>query len=100
VGAHLDAEQFVDLLVLGGQEDHRHVGFLAQAAQRLHPVHARHLDVEDPEIGRVGLESVKRGGPVRVGYDAIALGREHEREGSQNVACAMRDRPMARARRP
>ncbi len=30
VGAHLQAEQFVDLLVLGGEEDHRQVGLLAQ----------------------------------------------------------------------
>jgi hypothetical protein len=54
VGAHLQAEQFVDLLILGGQEDHRHVGFLAQTAQQFHPVHARHLDIEDRQMRWAG----------------------------------------------
>jgi hypothetical protein len=67
VGAHLEAEQFVDLLVLGGEEDHRHVGLLAQAAQQLHAVHARHLDVEDGEVGRVLRQPVERRGAVGIG---------------------------------
>ena len=49
-GAHAQAEHLVDLVVLGGQEDHRHVGFLAQAVQQLHAVHAWHFDVQDGEI--------------------------------------------------
>ena len=44
-GAHLEPEQLVDLLVLGGEEDHRHVRLLAQSPKSLHAVHARHLDV-------------------------------------------------------
>ena len=52
VGAHLEAEQFVDLFILGGQEDYRQIGLLPQPAQRFHAVHARHLDVEDREIRR------------------------------------------------
>ena len=52
----LRPNNLVDLLVLGGEEDHRHVGLLAQPAQQLHAVHARHLDVEDGEIGRRGLK--------------------------------------------
>jgi hypothetical protein len=35
VGAHAQAHQLVDLVVLGGQEDHRHLGLLAQALQQL-----------------------------------------------------------------
>src|SRR6478672_9180666 len=57
VRAHLQAEQLVDLLVLGCQEDHRHVGLLAQPAQEFHAVHARHLDVEDGEVRRARLEA-------------------------------------------
>jgi hypothetical protein len=51
VGAHFQAEQFVDLLFLRSEKDHRQVGFLAQPAQRLHSVHAGHLDIEDDKVG-------------------------------------------------
>ena len=85
VGAHLQAEQLVDLLVLGGEEDHRHVGLLAQPPQQLHAVHARHLDVEDGEVGRRGLEPLERGGAVGVGHDPVAFGLERDRDRGQNV---------------
>ena len=86
VGAHLEAEQFVDLLVLRGQEDHRQIGFLAQAAQQFHAVHARHLDVEDGEIRRGMLQPVEGRGPVRVGLDPVALGFERDGNRGQDVA--------------
>ena len=78
--------RIVDLLVLRGEENHRHVGLLTQAAQRLHAVHARHLDVEDRKVRRTALESVKRGRTIRVGHDAVALRLERNRNGGQNVA--------------
>src|ERR1700674_3947800 len=86
VGAHFQAEQLVDLLVLGGEEDHRQVGLLAQAAEQLHAVHARHLDVEDGEVGRVGLEAVERRGAVGVGEDAVAFRLERDRYRGEDVA--------------
>ena len=52
----------------------------------LHAVHARHLDVEDGEIGRRGLEAVERGGAVGIGHDAIALGFERHRHRGQDIA--------------
>jgi hypothetical protein len=55
VGPHFQAEQFVDLLLLRGEKDHRQVGFLPQPPQSLHAVHARHLDIENGEIGRRSL---------------------------------------------
>ena len=86
VGAHLETEQFVDLLVLGGQEDDRQVGLLAQAAQQFHAVHARHLDVEDGEVGRVGLEPVERRRAVGIGLDPVALGFERQGHRCEDVA--------------
>ena len=86
VGAHLEAEQFVDLLVLRGEEDDRHVGLLAQPPQQLHAVHARHLDVEDREVRRTGLETLQRRSAVGVGHDPIAFGFERDRNGSQNIS--------------
>jgi hypothetical protein len=55
VGAHAQAQHLVDLVVLGGQEDHRHRGFLAQPLQQVHAVHARHLDVEDGHVRQAFL---------------------------------------------
>src|SRR5689334_14026235 len=86
VGAHLETEQFVDLFILGGQEDHRQIGLLPQPAQRFHAVHARHLDVEYREIRRRGAEAVESRSTIRVSHDAIAFGFEGYRHGSENVA--------------
>jgi hypothetical protein len=91
IRAHLEAEQFVDLLVLGGEEDHRHVGFLAQPPQRLHAVHARHLDVEDGEVGRRRFEAVECGRTVRVRHDPVALGFEGNRHRGQDVAVVVNE---------
>jgi hypothetical protein len=91
VGAHLEAEQFVDLLVLRGEEDDRHVGLLAQPAQRLHAVHARHLDVEDRKIRRARLEAVERRGSVRISHDTVALGLECDRDRRQDVAVVIHE---------
>jgi hypothetical protein len=52
VGPEVEAQDLVDLLVLGGEDDHRQVGALAQPPQHLHAVHSRHLHVEDGEVGR------------------------------------------------
>ena len=92
VGAHLEAEQLVDLLVLGGEEDHRQIGFLAQTPEQLHPVHARHLDIEDREVGRIGLEPVERGRAICIGLDAIAFALEGDGDRGQDVAVVVDQR--------
>jgi hypothetical protein len=83
--AHLEAEQFVDLLVLGGEEDNRHVRLLAQAPQCLHTVHARHLDVEDGEVRWRGLETVERRSAVGIGHDPVAFRLERDRDRGQDI---------------
>ncbi len=85
VGAHLEAEQLVDLLVLGGQEDHRQLAPLAQPPQQLHAVHARHLDIEDGEVGRALGEAVERACAVVVSLGLIAFRLEHHAQGGENV---------------
>ena len=52
----------------------------------LHAVHARHLDVEDREIRRRGLEAVQRRGAVGIGHDPVALGFERDRDRGQDIA--------------
>ena len=52
VGAQLDAQHPVDLVVARGQEQDRQVALGADAAADLQPVHARHVDVEHHQVGR------------------------------------------------
>ena len=95
VGAHLESEQLVDLLVLRGEEDDGHVGLLAHAAQQLHAVHARHLDIEDAEIGRILGQRLERGRAVAVGPDLVAFGLERHAERGQDVALVVDERDRA-----
>jgi len=85
VGAHLEAEQFVDLLILRGKEDHRQLAPLAKPAEQLHPVHARHFDIEDGEVGRALGKAVERACTVIIGLGLVALGFEHHTQGGENV---------------
>ncbi len=73
IGPHFEAKELVDLLVLGSQEDDRHVRLLADATQQLHSIHARHLDVEDAEVGRLLGQGLERGCAVGVCPHLIAL---------------------------
>ena len=73
VGAEAQAHQFIDLLVLGRQEDHRHGRALAQALQQLHPIHARHLDVEHRQIHRFCRHALKGAFAIRIGADDEAF---------------------------
>ena len=58
----------------------------------LHAVHARHLDVEDGEVRRRGLEAVERGGAVGIGHDPVAFGLERDRDRGQDVAVVVDER--------
>ncbi len=79
VGAHAQAQHLVDLVVLGGEEDHRHGALLPELAEQLHAVHARHLDVEDGEVGGMLGEPAQRLGAVGVGAHLETLGLERDR---------------------
>ena len=86
VGAHAQAQHLVDLVVLGGEEDHRHVRFLADLAQQLHAVHARHLDVEYGEVGGLAPEPLERLGASRIGAHPESLVLEGHGYRGQDVA--------------
>ena len=82
----MQAERLVDLVVLGGQEDHGQLALLAQLAEQFHPVHARHLDVEHREIGRAGDDLAQRLGRIGEAAYRIALGLEGHRDRGEDVA--------------
>ena len=85
VGAHLEAEQLVDLLVLRGEENDGKLGALAEPPQQLHAVHARHLDVEDGKVRRIFRKAVKGACAVVIGLGFVAFRLEHHAQGGQNV---------------
>ena len=69
VAAHFQADHPVHLRVLGGKQQDRHPVAAhrpaAQGAADVQPVHLRHEDVEDQEIGLAPLDVVER-------FDAVA----------------------------
>ena len=86
VGAEAQAHQLVHLLVLGGEEDHRHRAALAQPLQQLHAVHARHLDVEHRQVDRPGVQALQRAFAVGIGADLEALLLQRHRHAGEDVA--------------
>ena len=96
VGAHRQPERLVELVVLRGQENHRHGRRLdpqvAHAAQQFHPVHPRHLDVEHADVGGIVGERLQRG--IAIGVDAgrEPLGLEGDRHRRQDVAVVVHQR--------
>ena len=67
---------------------------LAQAAEQLHPVHPRHLDVEHGEVGRVLDERLQRRLAVRIEAGDEALGLERHRQRGQDVAVVVDQRDV------
>jgi hypothetical protein len=96
VGAQRQAERFVQFVVLGGEEDDGHGAPLAQAAEQLHPVHARHLDVEHGQIGRVVGQRLQRGLAVRIEAREEAFGLQRNRDGGEDVAVVVDKRDRLR----
>jgi hypothetical protein len=85
VGPEVEAEDLVDLVVLGGQHDHRDLGGLAQAAQHFHAVHARHLDVQDHQVGRLALDRVESRRAVVISLHHVAVAFQRQRNRSDDV---------------
>src|SRR3546814_5638049 len=51
VRAHAQAQHLIELIILGREKDDGHLGLPAQTRQQFHAVHARHLDIENGDIG-------------------------------------------------
>jgi hypothetical protein len=60
VRADFQADDLVDVVVTGGQHDHRHAGGLAQLAADGQAVHFRHHDIQDDEVGVDGARLLQR----------------------------------------
>ena len=76
IRAHAQAEDLVDLVILGREEDDGHRRFLAEPLKQVHAVHARHLDIENGHVGQFLVERIKGLLAVIIGFDLEALGLE------------------------
>ncbi|KIX78571.1 hypothetical protein SF12_08360 [Streptomyces sp. MBRL 601] len=77
VGPYLQPDDLVDLAVLGGDHDHRHVGAAAQLAADLGAGESGQHQVEQDQVGAVALELVEPLGPGGRDGDLEALLAEH-----------------------
>src|SRR5260370_852894 len=59
VGAAVEARDFVDALVAGGQHQDRHQAFATDGAADLEPVEVRHHHVEDDQVDGLAAEGVE-----------------------------------------
>ncbi len=85
VSPHPQAQNLIDLIVLGGEENHRNRRLLPHPLQQVHPVHPRHLDVKDRHVGHPAIERLKRGLTVVVGLDLEAFSLKRHGDRRQNV---------------
>src|SRR6185436_3315255 len=87
VAAQLQADHPIDLLGLGADEDDGDVGIAgADGAADVVAVRARHHDVEEHEVGRLGLVQAHRLLAVGGGDGLVALGREDVPQALPDVA--------------
>src|SRR5215211_979318 len=80
VRAHLEAEDLVDLVVLRGQHDDRHLAAAAQPAADLDPVEARQHDVEYDEVEALLGEPVEGLASIDRCHDLVAVLAKRIRE--------------------
>jgi hypothetical protein len=73
VGAELEAEHLVELVVASGQHDDRHLALGAQALANLEPVELRQHDVQDDEVDALRRELLQRFHAVPRLQDPITL---------------------------
>src|SRR5579871_3108657 len=100
VGAEVEAQDLVDLLVLRSEDDHRKLRGLPQAPQHLHAVHARHLYVQDGEIGGVALKRSQASGAVEVALNLVAQTFEGEGHRGHDVLVVVDQRDLRHFRAP
>src|SRR5580658_2649001 len=92
VGPHPQAQRLVDLVILGCEENDRQIALAAQMAEQFPAVHPWHLDIENGDIDRLGLDAAQRLGAVIVAMDDEPFGLERDRDGSQDVPVVVDER--------
>ncbi len=70
VGAELDAEDAIDLVVARGEEKDRQIALAAQAPADLDPIHPRHVDVEHDQVRPV-FAGLRQRGLAILGFERV-----------------------------
>ena len=91
VGAEFQPDHLVDLAVLGGQHDHRHVGPIAQRPAHLAARQARQHQVEQDQVGAGPVERLERVGAGRADRDLEALLAQQVRDGVAERVLVLND---------
>ena len=86
IGPHTQAKNLINLVIFGCQENDRQGrGFLAQALQQIHPIHARHLDIQHSHVGHALGKGIQSGLPVIIGFHLEAFRLKGDRHRRQNI---------------
>ena len=95
VGSELEAEDFVDLLALGGEHDDGDVHPLgSDSLADLEAVELGEHEVEDDEVGACGEGEVEAGLSVGCGEDLVALELEVVLEAHEHVGLVFNDQDL------
>ena len=97
VGADLEPDDLVDVLVARGEHDDRHVGALADAAADLDPVHVGQVEVEDDQRRHLGGDRVQRPGARADRPHAVAGVLQVERDERRDRLLVLDDEHRGRA---
>ena len=100
VGADLEPDDLVDVLVAGGQHQDRDVRGLAHAPADLDPVDVGQHQVEDDQRRRLGRDLGQRGAAVRDGAHVVARVLEVERDERGDRRLVLDDEDRLRASWP
>ena len=102
VGADLEADDLVDVLVAGGEHQDRHVRGLAHAAADLDPVDVGQHQVEDDQRGLLGRDLRQRGAAGGDGAHVVAgvLEVEGDERGDRRLVLDDQNRLRAGGHQP
>ncbi len=102
VGAEVETRDLAVARAGGREDDHGKVleeRVLAQGGADLETGHARHFEVEDRDVGRIGADGFKRGGAVAHGGHDEALPLKGFLEGLEKVGQVVGDENRRRTAR-
>src|SRR5690606_31874635 len=78
IGPHLQAKEFINLVVFRCQEDDGYIALLAKSSQQFHAVHPRHLDIEDSQRWWTSAQPFQRRCTVCVSLNSVTLGLKRD----------------------
>ena len=91
VRPHIQAQNLVRVLRLGGEQDHRHIGLLPQPGHGGNAVQLGHHNVQQDQVNVLLLQQGQGFGAVIGGEDLVAAGGEVDGQCGHNVLFVVTD---------